>query len=307
MWGLEYFSFRDLWSPVFMLFMMAVVVLYTFVVGPWRHRFTGSQSVSVLRQLAFVLSIVLLYLTQGGPLNLLGHLMFTFHMTNMAIAYILVPPMLIYGIPDWLWRWLFQAKLWGSPVFRVIMNPIISLALFILLFSFYHMPDNHDWIMTHFTVHRIYYIALFLSSMMMWWHVYCPIPEWKRMSNLLTLGYIFMSGLLLTPACAMIIFASGPLFDVYSDPKVWVKAMGYCVSGNPAELLSKFEGPAFFNMMSPRDDQQLGGIIMKLVQEFVNAAALYAVFMQWYRRERAQEDDNEMEPVAVNRLNATES
>jgi putative membrane protein len=306
MLGLEYFSFRDLWSPIFMLFMMAVVVLYTFVVGPWRHRFAGSQSVSILRQLAFVFSIVLLYLTQGGPLNLLGHLMFTFHMTNMAVAYILVPPMLIYGIPDWLWRWLFQAALWKWPVFRVIMNPIISLGLFILLFSFYHMPGNHDWIMTHFTVHRIYYIVLFLSSMMMWWHVYCPIPEWKRMSNLLTLGYIFMSGLMLTPACAMIIFASGPLFDVYNDPKVWVKAMGYCVSGNAADLLSKFEGPAFFNMMSPRDDQQLGGIIMKLVQEFVNAAALYAVFMQWYRRERAQEDDNEKEPVATNRLNATE-
>ena len=84
MWGLEYFSFIDLWNPMFMLFMMTIVVLYTFIVGPWRLRFAGSQSVSVLRQLAFVLSIVLLYLTQGGPLNLLGHLMFSFHMTNMA-------------------------------------------------------------------------------------------------------------------------------------------------------------------------------------------------------------------------------
>ncbi|MCD9020554.1 cytochrome c oxidase assembly factor CtaG [Cohnella silvisoli] len=306
MWGLEYFSFSDLWSPMFMLFMMAVVVVYTFVVGPWRHRFAGSQSVSVLRQLSFIISIVLLYLTQGGPLSLLGHLMFTFHMTNMAIAYILVPPMLIYGIPDWLWRWMFQAGFWRLPVFRFIMNPIISLASFTLLFSIYHVPDNHDWIMTHFTVHRIYYIVLFISAMMMWWHVYCPIREWKRMSNLLTLGYIFMSGLLLTPACVMIIFASGPLFAVYNDPQVWVKAMGYCVSGNPADLLSKFEGPSFFNLMSPRDDQQLGGIVMKLVQEFVNAAALYAVFMQWYRRERAREDDDALDPVATSRLSATE-
>jgi putative membrane protein len=307
MYGLEYFSFRDLWSPWFMLFMMAIIVLYTFVVGPWRYRFAGSQSVSVLRQLSFAISIILLYLTQGGPLNLLGHLIFTFHMTNMAVAYILVPPMLIYGIPDWLWRRMFQAKLWSTPVLRLLTNPGVSLAMFTLMFSFYHMPDNHDWIMTHFAVHRLYYIVLLFSSIMLWWHVYCPVPEWRRMSHLLTLGYIFMSGLLLTPACAMIIFANEPLFAVYNDPQVWVKAMGYCVSGNAADLLSKFEGPACFNMMSPRDDQQLGGIVMKLVQEFVNAAALYTVFMQWYRKERSREDDPAIEAALIRNLNVTKS
>ncbi|QMV43000.1 cytochrome c oxidase assembly factor CtaG [Cohnella cholangitidis] len=298
MWGLEYFSFRDLWSPLFMIFMMAIIVLYTFVIGPWRHRFAGSAPVSVSRQLAFLLAIVLLYLTQGGPLSLMGHLMFTFHMTNMALAYILVPPLLIYGIPDWLWRRIFQARFWRWRVFYILMNPVISMGLFTLLFSFYHMPDNHDWIMTHYTVHRIYYALLFLSATMMWWHVYCPIPEWRRMSHMLTLLYIFMSGLLLTPACAMIIFASGPLFGVYNDPQVWVKAMGYCMTGDPAEVLSQVGGPAFFNMMSGKDDQQLGGIVMKLLQEFVNAAALYTVFMQWYRKEREQDDEQPAAPAS---------
>jgi putative membrane protein len=287
--------------------MMAIIVLYTFVVGPWRHRFAGSQSVPIVRQLAFIVSIVLLYLTQGGPLSLLGHLIFTFHMTNMAIAYILVPPMLIYGIPDWLWRRMFQAKFWRLFIFRIWINPIVSLVLFVLLFSFYHLPNNHDWIMTHYTVHTIYYIALLISSIIMWWHVYCPVLEWARMSPLLVLGYIFMSGLLLTPACVMIIFASEPLFAVYNDPEVWVKAMGYCVSGDPAVMLSKFDGPAFFNMMSPEDDQQLGGIIMKLLQEFVNSLALYSVFIKWYRKERAQEDDQTVDSLATSRLNITES
>jgi putative membrane protein len=299
--------FEKCWVWNISLFMMAIIVLYTFVVGPWRHRFAGSQSVSFVRQLAFVVSIVLLYLTQGGPLSLLGHLIFTFHMTNMAIAYMLVPPLLIYGIPAWLWQRMFKARVWRLPLFRIVMNPIISIGLFTLLFSFYHMPNNHDWIMTHFRVHTIYYIVLFLSAMMMWWHIYCPVPEWRRMSHMLTLGYIFMSGLLLTPACAMIIFASGPLFGVYNDPQVWVKAMGYCVSGDPAVLLSKFEGPSFFNLMTPKDDQQLGGIVMKLIQEFINSVALYTVFMQWFRKERAQEDEPNVEPLSTSRLNITES
>ncbi|WP_372633010.1 cytochrome c oxidase assembly factor CtaG [Cohnella sp.] len=298
MMGLEYFSFGDLWSPAFMIFMMVIVVLYTFVVGPWRHHFAGSAPVSASRQLTFALAIALLYLTQGGPLSLLGHLMFTFHMTNMALAYMLVPPMLIYGIPDWLWRAAFGGDFWKKKIFRVLMNPIIGLLAFVMLFSLYHMPSNHDWIMTHFTIHRIYYALLFLSAMAMWWHVYCPIPEWRRMSHMLTLGYIFMSGLLLTPACVMIIFAGKPLFGVYNDPEVWAKAMGYCVSGDPAQLLSQFEGPKFFNMMSATDDQQLGGIVMKLLQEGINVAALYTVFMQWYRRDRSRDKDSVLEPAA---------
>ncbi|MFC4302109.1 cytochrome c oxidase assembly factor CtaG [Cohnella boryungensis] len=298
MMGLEYFSFQDLWSPAFMIFMMVIVVLYTFIIGPWRHHFAGSAPVPVLRQLAFVLAIALLYLTQGGPLSLLGHLMFTFHMTNMAFAYILVPPLLIYGIPDWLWRSMFGARFWRFWLFRLLMNPIVSILAFVLLFSLYHMPSNHDWIMTHFTIHRIYYALLFLSALAMWWHIYCPIAEWRRISPLLRLGYIFMSGLLLTPACVMIIFAGEPLFGVYNDPEVWAQAMGYCVSGDPAALLDKFEGPTFFNMLSPIDDQQLGGIVMKLLQEGVNVAALYTVFMQWYRRDRSRDSDSVLDPAA---------
>ncbi|WEK54829.1 MAG: cytochrome c oxidase assembly factor CtaG [Candidatus Cohnella colombiensis] len=294
MLGLEYFSFQDLWSPLFLTFMLVIIVLYTFMVGPWRERL-GGTAVSWQRQFAFILAIVLLYLTQGGPLSLLGHLMFTFHMTNMAISYVIVPPLLIYGIPDWIWRAVFSKSFWRP--FRILMNPIVCLALFILLFSFYHMPANHDWIMLHFTVHRIYYFVLLVSAVMMWWPVYAPIPEWRRISPLMTLGYIFLGGLLLTPACVMIIFANTPLFAMYNDPDVWVQAMGYCVSGDPGMLLKQFEGPAFFNLLSVMDDQQLGGIIMKLVQEFVNAIALYTVFMRWYRRDHNNDEDAVLEPT----------
>lgn len=297
MLGLEYFSFSDLWSPRFMVFMMAVTVLYTFVVGPWRKRFGGEEPVSWTRQLSFISAMLLLYLTHGGPLSLLGHLMFSFHMTNMAIAYMIVPSMILYGIPDWFWRWAFGGKAWRP--FRVLMNPMVCLALFILLFSMYHIPTNHDLIMVHFTLHRIYYVVLFITSMMLWWHIYLPVPEWRRMTPLMTLLYIFMGGLLLTPACVMIIFSGTPLFSVYNDPQVWVQAMGYCVAGDPSELLARFNGPSFFNLLDPYEDQQLGGIIMKLVQELINVSALYSVFMFWYRKEKSRDEDSFPESVNI--------
>ncbi|REK64375.1 MAG: cytochrome c oxidase assembly factor CtaG [Cohnella sp.] len=300
MQGLEYFSFSDLWSPFFMIFMLLVATLYAFVVGPWRGWF-GGEAVPIGRQAVFYFAILLLYLVHGGPLSLLGHLMFTFHMSDMAISYIAVPPMLLYGIPGWLWRWAFDRKFWRP--LRFLANPLFGLFAFNLLFSFYHMPDIHDWIMVRYFIHGSFYVLLLAAALLNWWHVLCPVPEWSRLTSLRKLGYIFANGLLLTPACVLIIFAGEPLFAVYNDPQVWAKAMGYCVSGDPGRLLEKFQGPAFFNLMTGREDQQLGGIIMKLLQEFINIWALYAVFMQWFRKERAQEEDPALDRSASGRLN----
>jgi putative membrane protein len=280
-----------------MVFMMAVGVLYTFVAGPWRTHFNGSSPVPLKRQISFLLAVLLLYLCHGGPLNLLGHLMFTFHMLVMAVSYFIAPLLLIYGVPDWLWRWVFGRAFWRP--FRFLMNPLICLFLFNLLFSFYHMPNIHDWIMVHTTIHALFYFLLLVVAMMNWWHVQNPVPEWSRITPLQRLGYIFANGLLLTPACVLIIFANEPLFSIYSDPNVWAQAMQYCVSGDPSTLLAQFEGgPAFFNLMSAREDQQLGGIAMKLLQEFINIGALFVVFMKWYKQDRAQEDEPDYNDAA---------
>jgi putative membrane protein len=36
-------------------------------------------------------------------------------------------------------------------------------------------------------------------------------------------------------------------------------------------------------------DQQLGGVLMKIIQEIVYGTVLFFVFMDWYRKEREKE------------------
>jgi putative membrane protein len=116
------------------------------------------------------------------------------------------------------------------------------------------------------------------------------VPEWNRLTDLKKMAYVFANGVLLTPACALIIFASNPMYAIYNDPDVWVKAMGYCVSGDPSRLLEQFEGPQFFNLMKPVEDQQLGGIVMKLVQELMYGIILAYIFLHWFRKEHTEDD-----------------
>ncbi|MFD0712779.1 cytochrome c oxidase assembly factor CtaG [Paenibacillus sp. GCM10027626] len=291
MLGLEYFSFEEQWSPLFFFFMAAVVILYFYLVGPWKEKHAAAApTVTGKQKFQFISAAALFYLAQGGPLDLLGHLTFTFHMSSMAISYLIVPPLLLLSIPEFLWKAAFGHSFWRK--LRVFMNPIFTLLAFNIIFSLYHVPLVHDYVMTHYTIHRLYYVVLFVTSMMMWWQIVAPVQEWARLVDVKKMAYIFANGLLLTPACALIIFADSTLYATYNDPQVWVKAMGYCVAGDPSYLLEKFNGPSFFNIMKPLEDQQTGGVIMKLIQEIMYGAILAYVFKQWYKREHADSDDD---------------
>lgn len=289
MLGLQYFRFEELWTPMFLFGTAAVVILYFYLIGPWRERHApGAPAATALQKVMFVSAAVMFYLVHGGPINLLGHLMFTFHMVNMSVSYLIVPPLVLLGIPAFIWRKMFSARFWKK--FNLLMHPIVTLVLFNMLFSIYHVPLVHDYVMTHFSVHRLYYAVLLITSIMMWWQIACPVPEWNRLTDLKRMAYVFANGILLTPACALIIFAKEPMFAVYSDPNVWVTAMGYCVSGDPGRLLDSFSGPQFFNLMDVVEDQQLGGIVMKLVQELMYGIILAYIFKQWFKREHTEDD-----------------
>jgi putative membrane protein len=295
MLGLQYFRFEELWTPLFFFAMAAIVILYFYLIGPWRERhFAGEAPATLLQKILFVSAAFLLYLAHGGPLNLLGHVMFTFHMVNMSISYLIVPPMVLVGVPSFIWRKMFSAAFWRKLSF--LMHPVASLVLFNMLFSIYHVPMVHDYVMTHFTVHRLYYLVLLITAFMMWWQIACPVPEWNRLTDVKRMAYVFANGMLLSPACALIIFAENPLYAIYSDPNVWVQAMGYCVTGDPSRLLDSFSGPQFFNLMGIVEDQQLGGIVMKLIQEVMYGIILAYIFKQWFKREHTEDDMPQSNP-----------
>ncbi|HEY2492291.1 MAG TPA: cytochrome c oxidase assembly factor CtaG [Paenibacillus sp.] len=301
MLGLEYFSFADLWSPLFLIGMLLVAAAYLLITGPMSEKFTTAEPTSVPKKIMFMSGMFLLYLAQGGPISLLGHMMFSFHMLTMAFSYLAAPPLIMLGIPTWLWRSILKVNPFRSLGF--LAKPIVAAVLFNGLFSLYHIPVIHDYVMLNFTAHRLYYIVLFITSVLMWWTLINPLPERKQGSSLAKMGYIFLNMVLLTPACGLIIFASHTLYAIYSDPVIWAEAMGYCISGDTTVLLQSFGGPTFFSIMSPLVDQQVGGIAMKFIQEFIFASMLAYVFFQWYRKENREDEDTKSDDLTDHSLN----
>jgi putative membrane protein len=261
--GLQQFSLWALWSPEYAVVTLLLAIVYLALIGPFRNRFSDAKPVGPGQKTLFFAGLSLFYLGMGSPISLLGHMLFSAHMLQQALLYLAMPPLLIIGIPAWILRSLLKRV---NPKFSLITHPLITVLLFNVLFSFYHVPLIFDAVVSNYTVHIVYHAVLFITAFLMWWPIMCPLPEFNRLSELQKLGYMFANGVLLTPACALIIFADHLLYNSYIN------------------------SPQVFAFLAPLDDQQLGGVIMKLMQEVIYGGVLAYIFMKWFKKENSNDE-----------------
>lgn len=286
---LSIFGFQALWSPYLFVFTLLIIAIYFQVTIKWRDRFVDSQPLTKKEASAFVIGIVLFYVVKGSPIDLIGHILFSVHMVQMALLLMLIPPLLIAGIPTWVWRrfLLFPVI---RPVFRLFTKPILALIVFSGLFSFYHIPVILDTIKLNEWYHSLFTLILFMSAIFLWWPIINKLEGEHQLNGLNKIGYIMGSAILITPACALIIFASEPMYATYSEGDAWLKAMELCVPTATLSSLS-LSGPELFTNMPPIEDQQLGGVIMKIIQEIIYGVLLAMIFFQWYKSEQENADE----------------
>lgn len=286
-----HFGPQALWSPGFIVFTIVLTGLYFWAIGKGRHRFPESAPVPLYKKILFVFGMFFFYLGYGGPLYLVGHLMFSIHMVQMVVSLLFVPPLLIIGMP----KWLLKAIVRSIPFkrfFKFFAHPIISIVLFNVLFSFYHLPLVFDFLLVHKLAHDLYQTILFLSAILMWWTIIAPVPEWNRVSELQRIGLIFLDGMLLTPACALIIFADSPVYETFTNPVAWATALSLCLPGTKVVSPDLIEQ---YMLLPLLEDQRLGGVIMKVVQEIIYGSFIGYVFVQWVKREKAEAPKRQME------------
>lgn len=283
--SLEIFGFRALWSPYFLGAVVFITALYFFLM-----KRLGSEGERASRKEIglFLTAMILLYASKGSPVDLLGHIMFSAHMAQMAVLYLIVPPLIILGIPPWFWKKVIFLLI-VKPLFRFFSKPLIAIIVFNGLFSMYHIPLVFDFIKTDAVYHAAITVLIFMAAFFMWWPLVHKVEELPQMSGLLKLGYIMADGILLTPACALIMFSDTALYSTYSDPSAWAEAMKLCV---PLDTLSgmTLTGPEMFSSMPVLEDQQLGAIVMKILQEIVYGTFLAIIFFGWARKERAKDE-----------------
>lgn len=146
-----------------------------------------------------------------------------------------------------------------------------------------------DFVKMNIILHASYTVMLFVFAIFLWWPLVNTLPGQNQLHGLKKIGYILGDAVLLTPACGLIIFAPEAMYATYTDGELWLKSMALCVPGSTLEGLT-ISGPELFTNMPAKEDQQLGGVLMKIIQEIVLATILAKVFFDWYKKEQVDSE-----------------
>lgn len=292
MWlDLQIFGFRALWSPYFLMFVLSISIAYYLITGPMRGRFGRNlPTPTINQQFFFYSSMLLLYIVKGAPVDLLAHIMMTAHMIQMGILCFVVPIFIIRGLPKWVLQSFVELPV-VKPIFRVMTQPIIALAIFNSFFAMYHIPLVFDFTKSYQAIHISVTLFLFITAIFMWWPIVNPLKEHNKLQPLLKMGYLLGSIFMVSIACALIIFASDPLFAAYSSQGAWIQSLSLCVPPDVLNGLSgELSGPEMFSPLDAQEDQQLGGIIMMFLQEFIYGIIFSWIFFSWFSNKNMEID-----------------
>lgn len=246
--------------PSFMVGWLLFGAVYFLCVGPLRHRFPGSKPATTGQVACFSGALLAMVLSLQGPLHELSdYFLFSAHMVQHLVLILLMPPLLLAGIPDWLLRPALNVKA-IKLVARALTLPLVAFALNNAIFLAWHFPGPYDLMMRDHAVHVAMHLTIMITGVIMWWPVMSPLPELPRIAAPLQMVYLFLVGIPMMLSAALITFSANAMYSWYVEaPRLWG--------------------------LSPLEDQRLGGVIMWVPGGLVLWIAITAVYFRWTQRE----------------------
>lgn len=243
--------------PEIWLLMAAVVglgVYTTRVIAP-KVVEAGAAPVTTRQKVWFGLGVVLLWLSTDWPIHDISEeRLYWVHMLQHSVLTVVVPPLFLMATPTWLARLIV-----GNGGFRRFLHfwarPLPAVLVYNVLLVFSHwawiVNTSIDLGWLHYSVH----LVLVASSFLVWLPICGPLPE-LRVSPPAQIVTVFLMSVIPTIPAAFLTAAEGVIYRGYADlPRMW----GFDVIG----------------------DQQLAGVMMKVVTGFYLWGIIAVIFFRW--------------------------
>jgi putative membrane protein len=228
--------------------------------------YLGGTAAPRRRVVSFAAALLVLGLALNGPLhNLSDRYLFSAHMAQHLVLTMVFPPLLLYGTPAWVVRPLLRPR-WVSRLACWATRPLAAGVIFSVPITLWHFPQFYEAALEHHALHIVQHLVFMATAVIMWWPVLSPVPELPRASYLGQLLFLFVLGLPMSLAGALITLAERVLYPFYAAaPRVWG--------------------------LSPLADQQLGGLLMWVVGTMYLWVVGGVVWFRWSVREERGEED----------------
>jgi len=262
--------------PSILIGCLYLLGVYWLATGPARRRLGWSDDVrpGFRRAASWTAAVLVIFFSLNGPLHEWadGYL-FTAHMVQHLLLMLIMPPLLIWGLPPELIRKALQYR----PVLavgRFLTHPVIAYVAYNVVFIFWHFPHWYNLALMDHTVHIVQHLSFMVVAVMMWWPIMSPVRELVRIpTGPFLMAWIFLFGIPGTVVSALITLSNDVLYTWYAAaPRI--------------------------TALSPLDDQRLGGLIMWIPGMMVFWVAITVVFFRWTSYEyRSWREDPEALPT----------
>ncbi len=214
---------------------------------------------------AAALGIVLLALI--SPLETLaaGYL-FSAHMLQHLLLLLVVPPLLLLSLPA------PPPTHQPRSVQRLITKPFLAWPAGVGAMWLWHAPALCDAAAADPLIRGFQSVSLLAAGTLFWWPIFSPQQRW-RLSPLAGIFYLFTACTACTLLGILITFAPVTVCSIYLHP------------ADPQGLLGLIRGQWG---MTPKIDQQVGGLLMWVPACLIYLSAILALLARWYRPEQIQ-------------------
>ena len=221
------------------------------------------------RPTRFAAALLVLLVALNGPLHdLSDYYLFSAHMVQHLLLTLVVPPLLLAGIPSWMADAIVRrhgrVRALGA-LARAATRPVPALALYTVALVGWHLPGPYGAALEHHPLHIVEHVALMATALVAWWPVLSPSARLPRLHYGAQILYLFAFGIPMTVVAAMITGAEHALYPFYAA------------------------APRLFGLTSLAD-QRLGGLIMWVPAGVIPLIAFTAVFFRWAADEADDED-----------------
>ncbi|MGB2692526.1 MAG: cytochrome c oxidase assembly protein [Thermodesulfobacteriota bacterium] len=246
------------WNMEPWVLISALAVLAVYGLG------TGFKSTKLA--VLFIAGIALYVLALISPLDFLGRTyLFSAHMIQHIILLLIVPLLLLLGIPKSLAEKALKIEPIGY-VMKVLGNPIIAWFLGVGAMWVWHLPSLHDSVLANDNLYIAQQISFVFIGLIFWWPVFAPV-EARRLSPLVSTLYLSSACLGCTILGMLITFAGAGLYAAYMNP---VDTIG---------ILPLIRGEL---CLTPGVDQQIGGLTMWVPGCLIYLTASMVTLARWY-------------------------
>lgn len=257
----------DHWSPVTAVFTPqwslhpSVLIGVALLGALYLYGIRRGPRVKPWRPLCFFGGLAIMLAALNGPIHDLSDTyLFWVHMGQHLLLTMLLPPLLIAGLPGWLVERAVGRSA-GRAAGRLLTHPVFAGVCFSAVLLVWHTQGAYDLMMRNHAVHVVTHLMFMAAAVLLWWPVLSPAPSLPRLSPGMGMLYLFLVQLPMQLLGAIITFADQPLYTWYvAAPRTWG--------------------------LSVLDDQKLGGLLMWIPGNLWIWGAMSLLFFQWAKAER---------------------